>query len=111
VWRTIRSMNDKGGGSKSAPSHLSQQDTTITDTLHIAKLNALGDKFSQNSSSSNCSDAFATHRAKLEQHPLNFKSFNFEDYNRVARGRNRLKVNVKNIRKPPTAFSQTCPSG
>ncbi|WP_144077945.1 hypothetical protein, partial [Solemya velum gill symbiont] len=81
VWRTIRSMNGKGGGSKSAPSHLSQQDTTITDTLHIA--NALGDKFSQNSSSSNCSDTFSAHRAKLEQHSLNFKSSNFEDYNTV----------------------------
>ncbi|OOZ57025.1 hypothetical protein, partial [Solemya velum gill symbiont] len=66
VWHTICSMNGRGGGSKGAPSHLSQQNTFITDTLHIA--NALGDKFSQNSSSSNCSDAFSAHRAKLEQH-------------------------------------------
>ncbi|WP_143556404.1 hypothetical protein [Solemya velum gill symbiont] len=82
VWRTIRSMNGKGGGSKSAPSHLSQQNTPITDTLHI--VNALGDTFSQNSSSSNCSDAFSAHRARLEQYPLNFKSSNFEDYNTVS---------------------------
>ncbi|WP_143556202.1 hypothetical protein [Solemya velum gill symbiont] len=37
VWRTIRGMNSKGGGRKGAPSHLSQQNTPITDTLHIAK--------------------------------------------------------------------------
>ncbi|OOY72070.1 hypothetical protein [Solemya velum gill symbiont] len=77
VWRTIRSMNGKGGGSNGASSHLSDHNTTIADTLHIADI---GDKFSHNSSSSSCSDALSAHRAKPEQHPLNFKSSNF-DYN------------------------------
>ncbi|WP_143558935.1 hypothetical protein [Solemya velum gill symbiont] len=72
-------MDGEGGGSKGGPIHSSQQNTLITDTLHIA--NALGDKFSPNSSSSNCSDASSAHRAKLEQHPLNSTFSNFVDYN------------------------------
>ncbi|WP_143558037.1 hypothetical protein [Solemya velum gill symbiont] len=91
VWRTIRSMNGKEGGSKGAPSHLSKQNTPITDTLLIA--NALCDKFSQHSPSSNCSDAFSAHRAKLEQHPLNFKSSNFEYYNTFFR-LNELQISL-----------------
>ncbi|WP_135568261.1 hypothetical protein [Solemya elarraichensis gill symbiont] len=74
-------MTGKGGGNKTAPSHLSHNNTNITNIDHIA--NVLGAKFSQNSSPSNCSNAFSTHRAKQEQHPLNFKSSNFEDYNKV----------------------------
>ncbi|WP_179117653.1 hypothetical protein, partial [Solemya velum gill symbiont] len=79
VWRTNHSRKSKRGGSKGAPSHLSQQNTPITDNFHIA--NALGDKCSQNSLSGNCYDTFFAHRAKLDQHPLNFKSSNFEEYN------------------------------
>lgn len=67
-------------GRKSAPSHLSQQSTFIANNPHITS--ALGDKLSQNSLSSDCSDAFFAQR--LEKHALIFTSSNCGDYNTVC---------------------------
>ena len=77
VWDMVRKIS----GKSAVPiiKHLTQNNTKITDTEHIA--NTLTNTFAVNSSTQNYTQQFQRFKAAAEKHTINFKSNNLEDYN------------------------------
>ena len=77
TWDMIRKITGKG--QSNGIKQIVKDGQTITNIKQIS--NTLGDTLSSNSSSTNYSNAFQTHKLQQEQVPLNFESDNIEDYN------------------------------
>ena len=78
TWDMIRKIKGKSKGSN--VKHLKKNGNLITSKKDIA--NTLADTFSKNSSPDNCTDEFLRVKQQQEKQKLNFKSNNFEDYNK-----------------------------
>ena len=79
VWSMIRKISGKHSSSKVHPLHVNDDD--VTDVPGIA--NALGQTFSDNSSSEQFNTKFQSFRRQAERQFLNFSSNNIETYNNI----------------------------